>query len=108
MKKLPNYWVYVALLSFTGVGWLTFTEGCTPGARATAAVDGIKVALCVAENQDLPPAQVIAKCVTENVSAEDVTKILEQQKAATSRAAAKQGGCSRESGDAGAAKDGSK
>lgn len=88
MKTPSNAWMYVALLSLTGA-----VASCTPEARTALATNGLEVGLCVAQNQDLPVEQVIAKCITENVTADDITRILAEQKKATARAAAKRLSC---------------
>lgn len=68
-------------------GFILFALACTPEARVAGVTSGINVALCIAENQELPDVDIIAKCVSENVTPADVTRILMQQRAATKRAA---------------------
>lgn len=65
----------------------TIVLACTPEARATAAESGIEIAVCVAENQDLPEPAVIAKCIKDNVTPAVISNILAQQRAITARAA---------------------
>lgn len=64
-----------------------FALACTPEARVAGVKSGINVALCVANNQDLPDVEIIAKCISEHVTPADVTTILMQQRAATKRSA---------------------
>lgn len=81
---------------------ILLTPSCTPQAQTAAINDGLKIALCVAQNQDLPPEQVLVKCAVENVKTEDILNLLGETRKATARAATKAGACETNQTDAGA------
>jgi hypothetical protein len=95
MKELVRLYsiIFLSLAMLVGFSAVmpgtSLLTGCTPQARTTAIADGLKVALCVSENQDLPVEQVLVKCASENVSPSDITTMLENQKKATAAAAAR-------------------
>lgn len=67
---------------------------CTTTGKVIAAEDAAKVAICVAENQGQPLEIVVAKCAVENVSPDDIKRMLEATKRAGCAASspAKDGG----------------
>lgn len=68
---------------------------CTAGARQEAVVIAENAAICVAQNQDLPLTELVAKCASETVTPADIEKLLATQKAATAKAASKAAGCDK-------------
>jgi hypothetical protein len=100
-KRITSHSIIRLVLGLTA-STLIIAIACTPGAKATAIADSAKVAICVAENQDLPTEAVIAKCLIENVTPKDIERMLEAQKAATEKAAAKKASaCGKPSTDGG-------
>ena len=80
----PLFPVVIVLLQ---IGAFLGLASCTTAAHLAAVREGFDVALCVADHQDEPLDQVIARCLRENVTAEDVSAILARQKRVTERAA---------------------
>jgi len=101
MKKIFYSYGMLLLAGILSLWALVLEPSCTPQARTAALDDGIKIALCVAANQDLPTEQVLAKCAIESVKTEDVLKLLEETRKATARAAMK-AACAPPQADAGA------
>lgn len=60
---------------------------CTPQ-QAAIVSSVIDVVGCVADHQSEPDPQVVAECVRDNVTVEDVLQILARQRRATDRARA--------------------
>jgi hypothetical protein len=75
------------------IGSVLTVGACSARGREVALVDGAKIALCVAEHQDEPTELALIKCGSENVSPDDIRKMLEANRAATNRAAVKRLGC---------------
>lgn len=59
---------------------------CTPAGRWHAANVVLDVLQCVLANEPKPDAEVVAICAADNVSPDDVRKILAQQRAALAEA----------------------
>lgn len=74
---------------------------CSTHGALTAVAKGIEVAACVAENQDQPKTILYAKCLTDNVTPEDIDHMLASQRLATSRYMTQRGFHGSESSDAG-------
>ncbi len=77
------------VIAFAIMAGIAVMVACTGDGRALAVMRGLQVAMCVAEHQDEPLPQVIARCAQDNVSPSDIERMLTEQKAATARAAAR-------------------
>lgn len=64
---------------------------CTPAARQHLAIMTLDVAQCVLANQGEEEATVIAKCAAENVSPDDIKKLLVESRKASAKMAATKG-----------------
>jgi hypothetical protein len=78
----------IAVLCFVGILLLLvrITTGCTAAGRWHAANVVLDVLQCVLANEKKPDAEVVALCAGENVSPDDVRKVLAQQRAALAEA----------------------
>lgn len=88
----------IALLCFFGVVLLASRAvvGCTPQGRWHAANVVLDVLQCVIANEAKPDAEVVALCAGENVSPDDVRKILASHRA--SLASVRAGVCAPDGG----------
>lgn len=64
------------------LGYAMTSTACTPAGRWHAANVVLDVLQCVLANEAKPDVEVVALCAADNVSPDDVRKILAQQRAA--------------------------
>lgn len=74
------------VLFFVGSIVAMGAQACTPAGRWHAANVVLDVLQCVLANEAKPDAEVVALCAADNVSPDDVRKILAQQRAALAEA----------------------
>lgn len=90
MKKILSVFA-VVICSTIGLGAVVEETACTPQQRHAVFPIAFDVASCVMENIEHADEDILKECVKENVSKEDVLKLISTGRKAVARASAKAG-----------------